>query len=272
MRRSASPSLRFDPLPLNDYLSNPQFRVICAPGKGQIYKITPLWSNSGSNGYVGQNKTSLYKRVQSHITPSSGCYAISNAIKKYGLSNFTIERLEDNIPLDQLNDAEIKWIAAEDSWHNGYNCGPGGDNSPMCDPDVKVRHKIATIKGHNTAEYLAGASARAKATHADPDFKAALKERIKLQHTDPVKKANHHEGVKKGWVKRKAAGNTTSISISRKKNWEDPLYRAKMKASRANGKSNSAAAKATYAKWTPEQRRERVIKGWATRKANKANK
>jgi len=203
MDRPPSPALRFDPIPLDEYLSNPQMRVRCQPDTGQIYWIKPVFSDSGSNGYVGKNETSLLDRFQGHKTPKSGCRGIANALKSHGLSNFTIQRLQDHVPTADVPAAEKRWIAELDTWKHGYNCGPGGEISTMVDDEVRARHKVATKAGHNTPEYLDGARKRGKAQAERPGESEYRRDRATKQHKDTEKKSKHSAGVSKGWIKRK---------------------------------------------------------------------
>ena len=55
-------------------------RAKCSPGTGQIYKFIPLFETK-SNGYVGRNETTLWRRIQGHKTPNSECKGLINAIK-----------------------------------------------------------------------------------------------------------------------------------------------------------------------------------------------
>lgn len=206
---------------LAGFVTNPQLRKLCSPGFGQIYWIQPLVSKSKSNGYIGQNTTSLFQRLQCHVAPSNRCIKLQRAFKTHGLDKFTVCLLEEDIPIDKLNDAEMKWIAKLDTWKNGYNCGPGGSPANVFkDPEVYARH----IASHNTIDYRTKASKRAKDQHARPGERERKIARIKAQHQDPIKKTHHIDGLKKGWVKRKANGNTLSISVSGKAVWANPEY------------------------------------------------
>lgn len=42
-------------------------------------------------------------------------------MNKYGKENFYVELLEDDIPIDLLNEKEIEYIELYDSYYNGYN-------------------------------------------------------------------------------------------------------------------------------------------------------
>lgn len=73
----------------------------------------------------------VHERFMNHMKPSThkkrSSYKIYNAINKYGAENFYVETLEENIPLDKLDEKEIEYIAEYDSYNNGYNSTPGGD-------------------------------------------------------------------------------------------------------------------------------------------------
>ena len=194
------------------------------PGHGTIYWIRPrpFVSTSKSSGYIGQTDQALKIRVRGHKTPKSGCFGIASAIKKHGVHAFTLEVLEADVPKVDLNVAEMRWIAEKDTWHNGYNCGPGGSVSTMVDPEVKARHKKACKESHNTPEYLERAKKRSQELAKRPDWLQAVRSNALAQHRNPEKKARLSEGLKRGWVKRKAAGKTASISASMKKRFQNP--------------------------------------------------
>lgn len=67
--------------------------------------------------------------MNQHFKPSS-CkknYPIYRAIRKYGVENFYYEILEDDIPLNQLDEKEIYYIEKYNSYKKGYNSTKGGD-------------------------------------------------------------------------------------------------------------------------------------------------
>lgn len=257
---------------LDDH-SHPIMRKHCKPGHGQIYWIRPKisLSKSGSNGYVGQNLTRLLYRIRGHLTPNSGCVGIANAIKAHGVGAFTVEILQADVPIDQVDQAEIYWIAAQNTWHGGYNCGEGGKSSTMDDPEVRARHKAAVKASHNTPEYLKKASEISKVSHSGPEYKKGARKRALAQHQDPTKKQAMSDGLKKGWIKRKASGKTKSMSVTAKKVMNDPVNKAKRAKALTlrtdeEKKARSDACKAAKARLTPEQRSEAVRKSWLKRK------
>lgn len=95
---------------------------------GRIYIIK---NTVNDKVYIGQTTMTAYQRFQSHIKPSNveakSSYKLYDAMKKYGTDKFYVETLEEDVPIDKLNEREIKWIADYDSFNNGYNGNPGGD-------------------------------------------------------------------------------------------------------------------------------------------------
>ena len=92
--------------------------------------IFVIKNNINEKVYIGQTTSDIKTRFNQHLknsTLKSRNYKIYNAIKKYGKSNFSIEVLEENININELNDKEIYYIQKYDSFNNGYNSTKGGD-------------------------------------------------------------------------------------------------------------------------------------------------
>jgi len=71
--------------------------------------------------YVGQTVQALSKRIGAHRCRSR-CYAIGAAIKKYGLKNFLVEVLLDDVPVDELDEMEDQCIMKHNTLKpHGYN-------------------------------------------------------------------------------------------------------------------------------------------------------
>ena len=89
---------------------------------GVIYKITNLLNGKC---YIGQTIQDLNKRLRRHRNDKRP--GISQAIKKYGWKNFSVEVLEKCENREQLNEREIFWIAKLNTKApNGYNLTIGG--------------------------------------------------------------------------------------------------------------------------------------------------
>lgn len=87
-----------------------------------IYKIT---NKINKKCYIGQS-IDIEKRWKAHITRSAKhntekySEKIYQAIRKYGISNFIFEVIEE-CSIDELDEKELKWIKYYDSYNNGYN-------------------------------------------------------------------------------------------------------------------------------------------------------
>jgi len=103
---------------------------------GEIYIIK---NKISSKVYIGQTTQGSEVRFKQHLKllKSNSTQIIHKAIKKYGKENFYFEVLEDNIPLDLLNEKEEYYIALYDCFHNGYNLCEGG-NQPRRQPKVDL--------------------------------------------------------------------------------------------------------------------------------------
>lgn len=107
-----------------------------------IYKITNELNNKC---YIGQS-IDIYSRWKQHIYEVNHLRIsnkIYNAIRKYGLENFSFKVIEE-CPLNfkQLDEAEQKWIAFYDSYNNGYNMTKGGQREGRYIYDPKLIYNL----------------------------------------------------------------------------------------------------------------------------------
>lgn len=113
-----------------------------------IYKITNKLNNKC---YIG--KTNNFKRRWiNHVDfcksqnpkKNNRCPKLYRAMRKYGIENFSIELIENQISDQEINNREIFWIESLKTIENGYNCvsgGQGGDtftNNPRKDELRKI--------------------------------------------------------------------------------------------------------------------------------------
>lgn len=98
-----------------------------------IYKIQNL-----INGkiYIGQS-VHIQTRFNQHKNEAKNgnTRPLYNAIRKYGIENFSFEIIEE-CSKEMLNEREIYWIKKYDSFHNGYNLTPGGNEPYKVDIDL----------------------------------------------------------------------------------------------------------------------------------------
>ena len=185
-------------------LANPLLRKECPVGTGQIYKFVPLYRTK-SKGYIGRNQTTLLKRIHGHKTPNSECVGLRNAIKRHGLDKFAIVVLQDNIPIAELAEAELRWIALHDTYNQGYNATPGGETPPMTVPSIV---------------------AKAKATKNTDASKALLSASLKAHLSDPTKHARHAASLA---MSRRTSEVRQKSSESARRLWQKPGYKERLK-------------------------------------------
>ena len=65
-------------------------------------------------------------------------YPLSRGIRKYGANEYELIILEENVPLEQLDDREKYWIKYYDTYWNGYNQTIGGTfpTKPIFSDDI----------------------------------------------------------------------------------------------------------------------------------------
>lgn len=103
---------------------------------GYIYKITNLINQKA---YIGKTVNSIEKRWSEHQREAQRERAenrpLYKALNKYGISNFTIELIEE-VEINQLSEKEIYWIGYYHTYEDGYNATLGGDGKVLYDYDI----------------------------------------------------------------------------------------------------------------------------------------
>lgn len=101
-----------------------------------IYQIT---NQVNGKIYIGKTERTIQERWGEHCRDCAKdrCYdrPLYRAMRKYGLSNFTIELLEET---DNPEEREIFWIEQKGSFKYGYNATMGGDGKKYIDYDLIV--------------------------------------------------------------------------------------------------------------------------------------
>ena len=109
--------------------------------------------------------------MEQHKVASS---AIGNAIRKYGLENFTIEVIEECETLEQLNEREMFWIAYFNSKApNGYNLTNGGEGGIPCD-DTRAKLSAARKGVPKSREHCKKIGAAQKGKIISDDTRAKI--------------------------------------------------------------------------------------------------
>ena len=108
--------------------------------KSGIYKVENLLNHKC---YIGKSDKDVYERLKCH--KNCGHHSNShlrNAIKKYGVDNFSFEVLEF-CSIDKTNERERYWIEYYDSFKNGYNCTTGGEGEIGWHLSDEAKRKIS---------------------------------------------------------------------------------------------------------------------------------
>ena len=84
--------------------------------------------------YIGKTEYSLEKRFREHCSDSQKKTEehrpLYSAMRKYGLSHFHIELIEET---DRPSEREVYWIKEKKSYSEGYNATHGGDGIKLVD-------------------------------------------------------------------------------------------------------------------------------------------
>ena len=96
--------------------------------------------------YIGQS-VNLNERHYRHTkidpfdeTLKEYNYPLSKGIRKYGVDEYELITLEENVPKESLDEREKYWIAYYDTYNHGYNQTLGGNAELM--PTIKYEDEI----------------------------------------------------------------------------------------------------------------------------------
>lgn len=107
-----------------------------------IYKITNLVNGKV---YIGKTIKSIQKRFGQHKTNfrTGKQTQLYNAMRKYGIENFIVQKVCKCINEKQLEKSEIFFIKFYDSIENGYNVDNGTNCGSKVSEEGKLRISIA---------------------------------------------------------------------------------------------------------------------------------
>jgi len=195
-----------------------------------VYLITNLINGKR---YIGQTNRPLARRWSQHCS-SSGCCALSSAIRKYGKENFSMEILFD-VPTRELADEFEK--AYIERYHtmvpNGYNLKTGGDVPVYSEESRRKmsasgKGRISSRKGVVLSEETKRKISESKTGVKQPEW--AVRKRV-LSQTGGKRSEETKEkmrlSAKADWDKRRASGYIVSedarkrMSESQKQRWEN---------------------------------------------------
>lgn len=105
-----------------------------------VYRLTNIITNKV---YIGITTQTMSQRMIRHKARFNrgDKYKLYNAWHKYGWDSFVVDIIDETPQtVEELLQAEKKYIALYDSYHNGYNSTLGGEDNPMDREDVQEKH------------------------------------------------------------------------------------------------------------------------------------
>lgn len=148
--------------------------------KMYLYQITNLINGKV---YIGQTNN-ITKRWSNHKCCNSPDMVIAQAIKKYGVDNFKFEVLYRNVPIDEIDELEIKTIDEKNSRvPNGYNVSAGGS----------IHHDIHKYGNENSNAHLTQEEAQYILDHRDIPMYLLYDEVSDKLTYEQFRKLYHHQ-------------------------------------------------------------------------------
>ena len=169
---------------------------------GYIYCIT----SPSSKQYIGQTKRKVTTRLREHKNKKSSCYAISNAIKKYGWEHMVVEILVE-CPNEELDKNEIECIELYRTLApEGYNCTTGGESKKEYCDETRKKQSDGMKKAHR--EGRAGNYDWTGKKHSEETKQKIRNASLKQYTQDFRKRSKSH--IRKGvvfWAKKRKKWN-----------------------------------------------------------------
>lgn len=151
--------------------------------------------------YVGRTKLELNKRVQNHLLQvnADSKFHFHNALRKWGIHNFDILVLEDELSTIESKEREVYWISYFNSFKKGYNMTVGGEGKDGYITPQETKDKIRKTLTKKNSEGESIASIRYKKRHKtllrkDKDYlKTIGKKSSETQKKNNKNRKNVHE-------------------------------------------------------------------------------
>lgn len=158
--------------------------------KGEIYIIR---NNINDKVYIGQTIQGYKTRWKGHVyATKTEDKPLYNAMRKYGVENFHIELLEDNIPYEELDYKEVCYIEKYDCVRpNGYNISHGGGS--YINEKERERMRLRVLGENNPMYGMCGELNPFYGKKLPEEARRTLSEKAKLRYenmSDEEKEAN----------------------------------------------------------------------------------
>ena len=125
-----------------------------------IYKII---NNINQKIYIGKTSSTIEKRFKEHCNDSKkercGKRPLYDAMNKYGIENFTVEKVEEVENDEIASEREIYWINKLRTYIgfndcNGYNATLGGDSKRIYNYQIIAKKYLELKNQKETAKYF----------------------------------------------------------------------------------------------------------------------
>ena len=143
---------------------------------GLIYRY--IYSPTGES-YIGQT-VNFKKRQKEHLSEDRVNLRFHNLLRKH-YEDFIIEILEDNIPIEKLDERETYYIQLYDTMNNGFNLTLGGDGNFQACQNYWKNHPEEMKKHIMKIQPLAAEASK------------------KFWRENPQWKQQHLQDMQKGW-------------------------------------------------------------------------
>jgi group I intron endonuclease len=174
-----------------------------------IYKFTHIKSGKS---YIGQTIQDPDRRKLEHISGSkytSKSYHFHNALRKYGVEEFTFEVIDSANSLEELNLLEEKYVELYDSIKNGYNIRNAGNNK---------KHNLESIERMRISQREAHARRRKENNGVEKHSKPrSHKGKTGLWTLSEEQKIKHSQIMTE--VNKKTSGGKTWKIVNGKRTW-----------------------------------------------------
>ena len=174
----------------------------------KIYCIT---NSITGKKYVGQSTQSIEARWRQHCSLHSGCRVIKNAILKYGIDAFSIEKIAIAESQSELDILEQFWISKLNTISpNGYNLSSGGNGAGKMSDESKEIMRALAKRPHrlvqfnemiNNPDVIAKQTAGKIERWADPSNKKRYGAAIKISLNKPDVKERRSIAMREAWSK-----------------------------------------------------------------------
>ena len=166
-----------------------------------IYKIT---NHINGKSYIGRTTRTIEARWREHLkrVRAGDMRHLYVAMRKYGIENFSIEKLVDVSTIAELSELEAYYCAYYDTYRNGYNMTAGGEAYPMDFEKSRESHR-AKMQSPEIRAKISATMKSVRSASADYIYihKGNIQKRISSKLLDEYLANNWEVGTIKGKIR-----------------------------------------------------------------------